>query len=156
MCSRRWPSWQHIQPCLTPQYWYGRPLGIPKNWSNPSAPVGVAARIRKLVDAGTPAGEVAVLYRTNGQSEPLEQALSDAGLGYVLRGGERFFARQEVRQAVLLLRGAARSDDGSSPLGEAVRDVLATSGWTPAPPAAAGAARDRWASLQALDRKSVV
>ncbi len=111
---------------------------------------GVAARVRALVDAGTPASQVAVLYRTNGQSEPLEQALADAGIGYLLRGGERFFARQEVRQALLLLRGAQRGDDGSAPLGQAVRDVLATVGWSEAPPAASGAVRDRWASLQAL------
>jgi DNA helicase-2/ATP-dependent DNA helicase PcrA len=111
---------------------------------------GVAARVRALLAAGTPASEIAVLYRTNGQSEPLEQALADAGVGYLLRGGERFFARQEVRQAVLLLRGAKRGDDGTEPLGAVVRDVLAAAGWTPEPPAASGAVRDRWASLQAL------
>ena len=41
-----------------------------------------------------------------------------------VRGGERFFARKEVREAILLLRGAARGDDGSKPLGELARDVL--------------------------------
>ena len=111
---------------------------------------GVAARVRALVDSGVPTGQIAVLYRTNGQSEPLEQALTEAGIGYLLRGGERFFARSEVRQAVLLLRGSARGDDGSTPLGRAVRDVLATAGWSEAPPTATGAVRDRWASLQAL------
>ncbi len=110
----------------------------------------VAAAVRRRIDAGTPAAEIAVLFRTNGQSEPLEQAMSEVGVGYQLRGGEKFFSRAEVRQAVLLLRGAARGDDGSRPLGEAVRDVLASAGWTPEPPSAAGAARDRWASLQAL------
>ncbi len=111
---------------------------------------GVAARVAALVAAGTPTGEIAVLYRTNGQSEPLEQALTDAGIGYLLRGGERFFARAEVRQALLLLRGAQRGDDGSTPLGAVVRDVLAAVGWTETPPTGGGAVRDRWASLQAL------
>ncbi|UER54991.1 ATP-dependent DNA helicase UvrD2 [Kineosporiaceae bacterium SCSIO 59966] len=110
----------------------------------------VARRVRELVDAGTPASQVAVLFRTNAQSEPLEQALAAAGLGYVLRGGERFFARREVRDAVLVLRGAARADDGAAGLGEAVRDVLATQGWTPEPPSGTGAVRERWDSLQAL------
>ncbi len=95
----------------------------------------VATRIRALVDGGVPAREIAVLYRTNGQSEPLEQALANKGVGYLLRGGERFFQRPEVREAVLLLRGAARGDDGSSALGEATRAVLATAGLV------AGAAR---------------
>ncbi len=111
---------------------------------------GIAARIQKLMEAGTPASEIAVLYRTNGQSEPLEQALSEAGIGYLLKGGQRFFARPEVRKAVVLLRGAQRSDDGSTPLGAVVRDVIASAGWSAEPPAAAGAVRERWASLQAL------
>ena len=40
-----------------------------------------------------------MLFRTNGQSEALESALADAGIPYLVRGGERFFARKEVRQA---------------------------------------------------------
>jgi DNA helicase II / ATP-dependent DNA helicase PcrA len=111
---------------------------------------GVAQQISALVEAGTPAAQVAVLYRTNGQSQPIEQALADAGIGYLLRGGERFFARKEVRDAILLLRGAARSDDGSEPLGRTVRNVLASAGWTEQPPSATGAVRERWESLRAL------
>ncbi|WP_176819088.1 ATP-dependent DNA helicase UvrD2 [Quadrisphaera sp. DSM 44207] len=131
-----------------------RPPGPPPSFTayddDVAEAAGVAAGVRRLLDAGVPAGEVAVLYRTNGQSEPLEQALTQAGIGYLLRGGERFFARQEVRQAVVLLRGAARGDDGSTPLGQLVRDVLASAGWSEEPPAATGAVRERWASLQAL------
>ncbi len=111
---------------------------------------GVARRVRELADAGTPASQVAVLYRTNAQSEALESALADAGVGYLLRGGERFFARAEVRQAIMLLRGGARADDGSTDLGAATRDVLAGAGWTAEPPAGTGAVRERWDSLQAL------
>ncbi len=111
---------------------------------------GVARRIAQLVAEGTPAGQIAVLYRTNGQSQPLEAALADAGIGYLLRGGERFFQRKEVREAILLLRGAARADDGSGPLGDLARDVLASGGWTRASPKGTGAVRERWESLQAL------
>jgi DNA helicase-2/ATP-dependent DNA helicase PcrA len=116
---------------------------------------GVAATVRRLLAAGTPASEIAVLYRTNAQSEPLEQALADAGVPYLVRGGERFFSRKEVRDALLLMRGAARAGaaqdaDQPAPLGTAVRDVLATVGWSERPPAGAGAVRDRWESLQAL------
>ncbi len=62
----------------------------------------------RLVAAGTRASEIAVLYRTNAQSEAFEQALAAAGIGYLVRGGERFFARREVREAIVLLRGAGR------------------------------------------------
>ncbi len=131
-----------------------RPPGPPPEFTEYDDDVaeaeGLARRIKALVDAGLPAREVAVLFRTNGQSEPLEQALAEVGIGYVLRGGERFFSRKEVRDAVLLLRGAARGEDGTSGLGEAVRGVLGSGGWAEHPPAAAGAVRERWASLQAL------
>ena len=50
-----------------------------------------------------------MLFRTNGQSEAYEQALASAGIGYQLRGGERFFARKEVRDAILQLRAATRA-----------------------------------------------
>ncbi|HEY0868775.1 MAG TPA: 3'-5' exonuclease, partial [Acidothermaceae bacterium] len=72
---------------------------------------------------------------------------------YVLRGGERFFERPEVREAVFLLRGAARGDQsGEGSLVDAVRAVLGAMGFSPTPPAGSGAARDRWESLAALVR----
>ncbi|GGK65500.1 ATP-dependent DNA helicase UvrD2 [Ornithinimicrobium pekingense] len=111
---------------------------------------GVAATVRRLLDEGVAASEVAVLFRTNGQSEAVETALARADVPYLVRGGERFFARAEVRSAVLLLRGAVRGDDASSPLGEVVRAVLSGAGWAPNPPEGGGATRERWESLQAL------
>ena len=82
----------------------------------------VAGRIRTLLQRGTRASEVAVLFRTNGQSETFEQALADADVPYVVRGGERFFDRPEVREARLLFRGAARAAAGE-PLPSAVRTM---------------------------------
>jgi DNA helicase-2/ATP-dependent DNA helicase PcrA len=111
---------------------------------------GVAKRIVKLIADGTRPREIAVLFRINAQSEPFEQALADAGLAYVLRGGERFFVRKEVREALMLLRGAARAGNEEHPLGEEVRGVLAAAGWSQQPPSAGGALRERWESLQAL------
>lgn len=110
---------------------------------------GIAAEVKSLLAQGVPAQEIAVLYRINAQSEPIEQALASAGINYLVRGGERFFRRQEVRQAVVLLRGAARSDDGSSPLGALVRDVITGAGWSPQRPPG-GAMLERWQSLEAL------
>jgi DNA helicase II / ATP-dependent DNA helicase PcrA len=109
----------------------------------------VARRARELIDAGVPAREIAVLFRINAQSEAYERAFADAGLPYVVRGAERFFERAEVRQAVVLLRGAARSP-GGEPLVRAVRDVLASAGLAERPPEGRGAARERWESLAAL------
>ncbi|MCT2588187.1 ATP-dependent DNA helicase UvrD2 [Actinophytocola gossypii] len=114
----------------------------------PTEAAAVARRIGELIDAGTPASEIAVLYRVNAQSEAYEQALSELDIPYLVRGGERFFARVEVRQAMAALRTAA----GSAPTGElpkVVRELLEPLGLSPEPPAG-GAARERWESLLAL------
>ncbi|GLY13026.1 DNA helicase [Kineosporia sp. NBRC 101677] len=112
----------------------------------------IAKQVSGLLEDGVRAREIAVLFRTNSQSEQMEQALADAGLPYQLRGGERFFARKEVREAVMLIRGAARGGLGEGTLPEATRDVLSHCGWTPKAPAGvqAGGVRERWESLQAL------
>lgn len=117
---------------------------------DPAEAAAVAARIARLVADGHPAAEIAVLFRTNAQSEAFESALASAGIPYLVRGGERFFRRKEVRDAILLLRGAARSDDGDKPLGDITRDVITGAGWSPEPPASGGAMRERWESLLAL------
>ncbi|WP_413807309.1 ATP-dependent DNA helicase UvrD2 [Streptomyces sp. OE57] len=129
----------------------------------PAEAEGTARRIRELITpveqggAGIPASQIAVLYRVNAQSELYEQALADAQVPYQLRGAERFFERPEVREAGLLLRGAARGGSADPELADAdipsqVRAVLGTRGWTPQPPSGSGAVRDRWESLAALVR----
>jgi DNA helicase II / ATP-dependent DNA helicase PcrA len=115
----------------------------------------IATRVAALHAAGAPLSQVAVLVRTNAQTLPLEQAFAGLGLPCQLRGTERFFDRPEVRQAVGLLRAAAKSADPDADaagggLAAAVRHVLAGLGLTPEPPAGRGAARERWESLAAL------
>ena len=118
--------------------------------NDPDEAATVASRIAGLLEAGHPPSEVAVLFRTNGQSESFESALAERGIPYLVRGGERFFSRKEVRDAIVLMRGAARSDDGSVPLPDLARDVLLGAGWTRQAPTSGGAARERWESLSAL------
>ncbi|WP_093783591.1 ATP-dependent DNA helicase UvrD2 [Actinacidiphila guanduensis] len=122
----------------------------------PAEAEGAARRIRELIDAGVRPSEIAVLYRINAQSEVYEQALADAGVPYQLRGAERFFERPEVREAGMLLRGAARAPQDEEPesLPDQVRAVLSSRGWASEPPAGSGAVRDRWESLAALVRLS--
>ncbi|GAB3504480.1 ATP-dependent DNA helicase UvrD2 [Phytohabitans suffuscus] len=116
----------------------------------PAEAAGVAARCRQLIAAGTPAREIAVLFRTNAQSEAYEEALAEAEVPYVVQGAERFFERTEVRQAVLALRAATRSTPAGAPLVPAVVDALAATGWQRDQPPPGGAARERWEALAAL------
>jgi DNA helicase-2/ATP-dependent DNA helicase PcrA len=124
----------------------------------------VAASVADRRAAGVPLSSMAVLFRVNAQSEAYEEALAARGLPFVVRGVERFFERPEVRQALTLLRGAARAtsmgdgltaavardERGGSELVAEVTAVLSSMGWTAAPPVGRGAQRDRWESLQAL------
>ncbi len=112
----------------------------------PAEAAAVATRIRRMIAGGTPPSEIAVLFRINAQSEGYEQALTEAGVPYQVRGGERFFHRPEIRRAMTAIRmGGA----GTGALVEDVRAVLAPVGLTPDPPGGA-AQRAQWESLLAL------
>jgi DNA helicase-2/ATP-dependent DNA helicase PcrA len=127
----------------------------------------VATEISQLVSSGAAPADIAVLFRINAQSENFEEALSERGVPFVVRGVERFFDRPEVRQAMTLLRGATRarrdgtdesdagpvadaSADGRSGLGVEVAAVLTSMGWTTEAPTTRGNVRDRWESLHAV------
>jgi DNA helicase II / ATP-dependent DNA helicase PcrA len=56
-------------------------------------------------------GDFAVLYRTNPQSRPLEEALRAQGVPYRVVGGTAFFDRKEVADALAYLRAVAYPDD---------------------------------------------
>ena len=117
---------------------------------DPAEAAAVARRIATLISSGTPASQIAVLVRTNAQTQAYEQALASAGVPFLVRGADRFFERPEVRQAVTLLRAASRSvSPDDDPAGQ-VRPVLAGLGLTREPPVGRGTARDRWESLEAL------
>ena len=53
---------------------------------------------------GNPRASVAVLYRSNAQSRVLEEAFIRAGLPYRIYGGQRFYERLEIRNALAYLR----------------------------------------------------
>ncbi len=108
----------------------------------------VARSIKQLIESGTAAAEIAVLYRINAQSEVYEEALTEAGIPFQVRGGEGFFSRQEIRQSLVALQRAADRDvDGELP--EIVRAVLEPLGLTAEPPPGTKA-RERWEALAAL------
>jgi DNA helicase II / ATP-dependent DNA helicase PcrA len=109
----------------------------------------VAGAIADQIAAGTKPQDIAILYRINVQAAALENALNDAGVNHQLRGGTRFFDLQEVKQALMMLKGAAVAPTGE-PLFKTVSDVLRSLGWTQEAPEIRGAVRDRWESLNVI------
>ena len=110
---------------------------------------GVAASIADLIDAGMAPHSIAVLMRTNGQSQAFEEALGARGIPVAVAGGKPFFARDDVRTAISRLRAAAAAATDEGSVGEIVRDVLSGVGWAPeAPSGQAGS--ERWSNMNAI------
>lgn len=128
-----------------------RPKGaMPKQLSfrsNQEEAQWIADDIEKLLGK-VASNEIAILFRTNGQSENYEAALANRGISYQVRGSERFFERPEIRDAMRLLRAAAIASTESAL--EETRAILTQLGWTPTAPNGSGAVRERWDSLNAL------
>jgi DNA helicase-2/ATP-dependent DNA helicase PcrA len=58
--------------------------------------------------------DFAILYRTNGQARPLEEALTAAKLRYDTHGGLKFFDRKEVKDVIAYLRACHNHQDDVS------------------------------------------
>lgn len=109
----------------------------------------VAENIAAEIRGGALPEQIAVLVRVNVQVAALERALEDLGINTRLHGAARFFDLREVKQALMMLKGAAVSIV-DEPLFKTVSDVLRSLGWTQEAPEQRGAVRDRWESLNAL------
>ena len=118
----------------------------------PAEAAAVSARCAELIARGTPPGQIAVLFRTNAQSEVYEAALADADIPTVVQGAARFFDRPEVRQAVVALRAATRTSHEGESLPETVTEALEAVGWRPTGAPGGGQAREKWEAVAALVR----
>ncbi|MGA8117119.1 MAG: ATP-dependent DNA helicase UvrD2 [Actinocatenispora sp.] len=118
----------------------------------PAEAAAVAARCAELTASGVPPRQIAVLFRTNAQSQAYEEALSEAEVPYTVQGAARFFERPEVRQAMVAIRSAHVAVEPDTALPTAVTEALSATGWAPDSPPPGGAARERWEALAALVR----
>ncbi len=63
----------------------------------------VAREAKRCLQKGTPASEIAVLYRTNAQSRAIEEAFLHSGVPYKLLG-TKFYDRKEVKDVLAWVR----------------------------------------------------
>lgn len=122
--------------------------------------VAVAGAVADLVHGGLDPSEIAILYRINAQSERIEAALDEVGIGYRLKGGEGFFDRPVIRRAMSVIdRLVDGSDEAAveaysaladpTELVRVIRESLAPLGLSAAEPSGTQA-RETWDSLTAL------
>jgi DNA helicase-2/ATP-dependent DNA helicase PcrA len=74
----------------------------------------VCSTMRELARQGYNYDEMAILYRSNAQSRILEEQLLDAQLPYRIFGGQKFFERAEIKDALAYLRLIANRHDDAA------------------------------------------
>uniref|UniRef100_A0A3B0MIU8 DNA helicase II n=1 Tax=Arsenophonus endosymbiont of Trialeurodes vaporariorum TaxID=235567 RepID=A0A3B0MIU8_9GAMM len=74
----------------------------------------VVSRIKQWHEKGGALKQCAILYRSNAQSRVLEEALLQSSMPYRIYGGQRFFERQEIKDALFYLRLVANRNDDAS------------------------------------------
>ncbi len=64
----------------------------------------IAADVKAFLAQGQGPQDIAILYRTNAQSRPIEDALRREKIPYAVYGGIRFYDRKEIKDALAYLR----------------------------------------------------
>lgn len=92
----------------------GEPVRVYCAYNERDEAAFVVGRVQQWVAAGGLRRECAILYRSNAQSRVFEEALIQARLPYRVYGGQRFFERAEIKDALAYLRLIANRDDDTS------------------------------------------
>ncbi|MCX7804804.1 MAG: UvrD-helicase domain-containing protein [Planctomycetota bacterium] len=74
----------------------------------------VAATAEGWMRSGFRAGDIAVFYRTNAQSRPIEAALVESAIPYRIVGATMFYERKEIKDILAYLRLVANPSDEES------------------------------------------
>ena len=74
----------------------------------------VVSTIEEAFKQGNSYSDCAILYRSNAQSRVIEESLIRAGLPYRVYGGQRFYDRMEIRNALAYLRLMMNRDDDAA------------------------------------------
>jgi len=82
----------------------GNPIQVYAAFNEQDEARFVVDQIQQWLDGGRRADHSAILYRTTAQSRLFEEYLLRAGIAYRVYGGQRFFERTEVKDALAYLR----------------------------------------------------
>ncbi|KAA6206698.1 MAG: ATP-dependent DNA helicase [Candidatus Tokpelaia sp.] len=80
-------------------------------WDSQEEARAIGDEIEALLSSGTALGAIAILVRASFQTREFEERFGIIGLDYRIIGGQRFYERQEIRDAIAYLRVAAQPAD---------------------------------------------
>jgi len=92
----------------------GEPISLYAGFNEYDEARFIVDRIQNIVRDGNNRSNVAILYRSNAQSRVLEEALLREGIPYRIYGGQRFYDRLEIKNAVAYLRLIQNRDDDAA------------------------------------------
>ncbi len=109
---------QHNTERLGKELWTegdeGEPIALYAGFNEVDEANFIVNRIESWIDGGRQRAECAVLYRSNAQSRSLEDALLRASVPYRVYGGQRFYDRMEIRNALAYMRLLLNRDDDAA------------------------------------------
>jgi len=114
--------------------------------------VWVGREVRQAIqEGGKKPRDIAVLYRSNGQSKLIEEALREQGVAHKVVGGTQFFERKEVKDVLAFLKLAMNPSDEIA-LRRIINVPARGIGDTSLERLALAAAQQHWTLWQAVQR----
>ncbi|MCQ4164242.1 ATP-dependent DNA helicase [Tahibacter harae] len=92
----------------------GNPIDLYAAYNEQDEARYVVERIREWIAGGGEASDVAILYRSNAQSRVFEEQFNQHRILYRVYGGQRFFDRAEIKDALAYLRLIANRHDDAA------------------------------------------
>ncbi len=92
----------------------GEPIHLYASYNEVDEATYTASRIQQWVSHGNSYRDIAILYRSNAQSRVFESVLNENNIAYRVYGGQRFFERAEIKDALAYLRLTANRHDDPS------------------------------------------
>ncbi|WP_250461649.1 DNA helicase II [Microbulbifer litoralis] len=92
----------------------GEPIALYSAYNEQDEARFIVERIQEWVRDGNRRDSVAILYRSNAQSRVLEEALLREQVPYRIYGGQRFYERMEIKNALSYMRLIANRDDDTA------------------------------------------
>jgi DNA helicase-2/ATP-dependent DNA helicase PcrA len=92
----------------------GEPISLYASFNEHDEARFIAECLNDWVEKGGMRSEAAILYRSNAQSRVLEEALLRLQIPYRIYGGQKFYERQEIRNALAYLRLVVNRNDDAA------------------------------------------